>query len=154
MGEELALINPLLRCLFKYFYSTQSLFYNILYKGLNPSCFPSLSIILQLYSWYSTNLLVFFYKNTSRCLQWYTSTFIIGLVYFFSARVFLISTIIMAKIIYLGFLASYTNRVAPIIQISKVLSKFKLSLVSYMVLIQFQVQYQVQSQYQIQIWVF
>jgi len=37
---------------------------------------------------------------------------------FFSARAFLISAIITAKIMCLGFLASYTNRVAPIIQIS------------------------------------
>jgi len=38
-----------------------------------------------------------------------------GLVYFFSARAFLISAIIIAKIVYLGFLASYTNKVALII---------------------------------------
>jgi len=38
-----------------------------------------------------------------------------GLVYFFSARAFLILAVVMAKIVYLGFLASYTNRVAPII---------------------------------------
>jgi len=40
-----------------------------------------------------------------------------GLVYFFSAKAFLISTIITAKIVYLGFLASRTNRVALIIDI-------------------------------------
>jgi len=34
---------------------------------------------------------------------------------FFSARAFLISAIITAKIVYLGFLASYANRVALII---------------------------------------
>ena len=56
-----------------------------------------------------------------------------GLVCFFSTRAFLISVIITAKIVYLGFLASYANRVALIIYISKVLSKLKLSLVSYMV---------------------
>ena len=120
--------------LFKYPRSTQSLFQDILYKGLNPSCFPSLSIILQLYSWCFTNLLASFYKNTSKYLQQYTSTFIAGLVYFFSASAFLISAIITVKIIYLGFLASYTNGVAPIIQIFKVLSEFRLSLVSYIVL--------------------
>jgi len=38
-----------------------------------------------------------------------------GLVCFFGARAFLISAIITVKIVYLGFLASYTNRVAPII---------------------------------------
>jgi len=38
-----------------------------------------------------------------------------GLVYFFSAKAFLISAIIIVKIIYLGFLASYTNKVALII---------------------------------------
>jgi len=54
-------------------------------------------------------------------------------VYFFSARAFLISAIIMVKIIYLGFLASYANRVAPIIWIFKVLSELRLSLVSYIV---------------------
>ena len=41
--------------------------------------------------------------------------FIVGLVCFFSTRVFLISAIITVKIIYLGFLASYTSGVAPII---------------------------------------
>jgi len=56
-----------------------------------------------------------------------------GLVYFFSAKAFLISAIITAKIIYSGFLASCTSGVAPIIWISKVLSGFRLSLVSYTV---------------------
>jgi len=41
-----------------------------------------------------------------------------GLVCFFGARAFLISAIIIAKIVYLGFLATYANGVAPIIQIS------------------------------------
>jgi len=40
----------------------------------------------------------------------------------------------MVKIIYLGFLVSYANRVALIIWISKVLSELRLSLVSYIVL--------------------
>ena len=39
----------------------------------------------------------------------------VGLVYFFSARAFLILAIIIVKIVCLGFLASYTNRVALII---------------------------------------
>jgi len=56
-----------------------------------------------------------------------------GLICFFSAKAFLISAIITAKIIYSSFLASYTSGVAPIIYISKVLSGFKLSLVSYIV---------------------
>ena len=56
-----------------------------------------------------------------------------GLVCFFSTKAFLILAIIMAKIIYLGFLASYANRVALIIQISRVLSLFRLSIVSYIV---------------------
>jgi hypothetical protein len=55
-------------------------------------------------------------------------------VYFFSAKAFLISAIITAKIIYLGFIASYTNRVALIMQISKVLGLFRSSVVSYLVL--------------------
>jgi len=38
-----------------------------------------------------------------------------GLVYFFSAKAFLISAIIIAKIVYSGFLASYASGVAPII---------------------------------------
>jgi hypothetical protein len=38
-----------------------------------------------------------------------------GLVCFFSAKAFLISAIIIAKIVYLGFLASRTNGVALII---------------------------------------
>ena len=37
------------------------------------------------------------------------------LVYFFSAKAFLILAIIIVKIIYLGFIASYANRVALII---------------------------------------
>ena len=51
---------------------------------------------------------------------------------FFSAKAFLISAIITAKIIYLGFIASYTNRVALIIQTSKVLGLFRSSIVSYL----------------------
>ena len=52
---------------------------------------------------------------------------------FFSAKAFLISVIIIVKIIYSGFLASRASRVAPIMQISRVLSLFKLSIVSYIV---------------------
>ena len=133
IGEELTLINPLLRFSFKYFYSTQSLFQDILYRGLNLGYFPSLSIILQLYNQCSSSLLASFLKNTSSRLQYSTSTFIVGLVYFFGAKAFLISAIIIAKIVYLGFLASYANRVALIIQMSKVLSELRSSLVSYIV---------------------
>ena len=56
-----------------------------------------------------------------------------GLVCFFSTRAFLISAIITAKIICLGFLASRASRVALIMWMSKVLSKLRLSLVSYTV---------------------
>ena len=63
-----------------------------------------------------------------------------GLVYFFSAKAFLISAIIMAKIIYLGFLASYTSRVTLIIQIfikrgagCLLITSFQLSIVFYTV---------------------
>ena len=133
IGKELALINPLSRYLSKYFYSTQSLFQDILYRGLNLGYFPSLTIILQLYSQYSSSLLAFSYKNISRYLQYSTSTFIAGLVCFFSTKAFLILAIIIAKIIYLGFIVSYTSRVALIIQISRVLSLFRLSIVSYIV---------------------
>jgi len=56
-----------------------------------------------------------------------------GLVYFFSTKAFLISAIIIAKIIYLGFLASRASRIAPIMRISRVLSELGLSLVSYIV---------------------
>jgi len=52
---------------------------------------------------------------------------------FFSAKAFLISAIVTAKIIYSGFLASCTSGVAPIMWISKVLSRLRLSLVSYTV---------------------
>jgi len=52
---------------------------------------------------------------------------------FFSAKAFLILAIVTVKIIYSGFLASYTSRVAPIMWISKVLSELRLSLVSYIV---------------------
>ena len=54
-----------------------------------------------------------------------------GLVCFFSAKAFLILVIITAKIVYLGFLVSYTSRVALIIKISRVLYLFGLSIVSY-----------------------
>jgi len=54
-------------------------------------------------------------------------------VYFFSAKAFLISAIITAKIVYLGFLASRASGVALIMQISRVLSLLKLSIVSYIV---------------------
>ena len=133
IGKELALINPLSRCLSKYFYSTQSLFQDILYRGPNLGSFSSLIIILQLYSWRSSSLLASSYKNTSRYLQYSTSTFIVGLVCFFSAKAFLILAIIIAKIIYLDFLVSYASGVALIIEVSSVLSLFKLSIVSYAV---------------------
>ena len=55
----------------------------------------------------------------------------IGLVYFFSTKAFLILAIIIVKIIYLGFLASYTSGVALIIRISRVLSSFRSSIASY-----------------------
>ena len=74
IGNELALINPLSRYLSKYFYSTLSLFQDIPYRGLNLGSFPSLIIILQLYSWRSGSLLASFYKNISRYLQYSTST--------------------------------------------------------------------------------
>ena len=54
--------------------------------------------------------------------------------YFFSNQAFLILAIIIAKIVYLGFLASYTSGVAPIIRIFRVLSLFRLSIVSYIAL--------------------
>ena len=41
--------------------------------------------------------------------------------------------IIIAKIVYLGFIASRANRVALIMQISRVLSLLRLSIVSYIV---------------------
>jgi len=56
-----------------------------------------------------------------------------GLVYFFSTKAFSISAIITAKIVYSSFLASRANGVAPIMWIFKVLSKLRLSLVSYTV---------------------
>ena len=52
---------------------------------------------------------------------------------FFSAKAFLILAIITAKIVYLGFLASYTSGVALIMQTFSVLSLFGLSIVSYIV---------------------
>ena len=52
---------------------------------------------------------------------------------FFSTKAFLISAIIIVKIVYPYFLASRANRVALIIQISSVLSLFRSSIVSYIV---------------------
>ena len=43
--------------------------------------------------------------------------------YFFGVKAFLISAIIITKIVYMGFLASYINRVALIIWIFIVLNK-------------------------------
>ena len=43
--------------------------------------------------------------------------------YFFNTKAFLISAIITAKIVYLGFLASYISGVALIIWISIILSE-------------------------------
>ena len=122
IGKELTPINPLSRYLSKYFSSTQSLFQDILYRGLNLGSFPSLIIILQLYSQRSSSLLASSYKNISRYLQYSTSTFIEGLVCFFSTKAFLISAIIIVKIVYLGFIASRTSKVALIIQMPRVLS--------------------------------
>jgi len=51
---------------------------------------------------------------------------------FFSAKAFLISAIVTAKIVYLGFLANYANRVALIMRISRVPSSLGLSIVSYL----------------------
>ena len=56
-----------------------------------------------------------------------------GLVCFFSTKAFLILAIITAKIIYLGFLVSYTSEVAPIMWISNILRSLRLSIVSYIV---------------------
>jgi len=74
-----------------------------------------------------------FYKNISRYLWYSTSTFIAGLVCFFSAKAFLISAIVIAKIICSGFLVSYISGVALIMWISKALNGLRLSLVLYMV---------------------
>ena len=115
IGKELTLINPLSKYSSKYLYSTQSLFQYILYRGLNLESFPSLIIILQLYGWRSGSLLASSYKNNFRCLQYSISTFITGSMYFLNTKAFSISAIIIVKIVYLGFLASYTSRVAPII---------------------------------------
>jgi hypothetical protein len=54
-------------------------------------------------------------------------------VYFFSTKAFLILAIVIAKIISLGFLASYTSGVALTMQISRVSSLFRSSIVSYVV---------------------
>ena len=51
---------------------------------------------------------------------------------FFSTKAFLISAVIIVKIIYSYFLASYASGVALIIYISKVLSLFRSSIVSYL----------------------
>ena len=53
--------------------------------------------------------------------------------YLFSAKAFLISAIIIVKIVCLGFLVSYASRVALIMQIFSVLSLFGLSIVFYIV---------------------
>ena len=52
--------------------------------------------------------------------------------YFFGTKAFLISAIITAKIVYLGFLVSRASGVALIMQTSKVLGLFGSSIVSYL----------------------
>ena len=52
---------------------------------------------------------------------------------FFNAKAFLILAIIIVKIVYLDFSVSRASRVALIMQISRVLSLFRLSIVSYIV---------------------
>ena len=52
--------------------------------------------------------------------------------YFFGAKAFLILAIVIAKIIYLGFLVSCACGVALIMRISRVLSSLGLSIVSYL----------------------
>jgi hypothetical protein len=56
-----------------------------------------------------------------------------GSVCFFSTKAFLISAIVIVKIVYSGFLVSYASGVALIMQISRVLSLFRSSIVSYIV---------------------
>ena len=51
--------------------------------------------------------------------------------YFFNIKAFLILAIVTVKIIYLGFLASYISRVALIMRIFIILSKFWSSIASY-----------------------
>jgi hypothetical protein len=55
------------------------------------------------------------------------------LVCFFSTKALLILAIVTAKIVYLGFLASYTSGVALIIWMFRVLGLFKLSIIFYIV---------------------
>jgi len=50
---------------------------------------------------------------------------------FFSAKAFLISVIVITKILYLCFLASYASGAALIIQMSIILSELRLSTVFY-----------------------
>ena len=51
--------------------------------------------------------------------------------FFFGTKAFLILAIITVKIVYLGFLVSYINGVALIIQISRVFNKLQLPVVFY-----------------------
>ena len=66
IGEELALINPLLRFSSRYFRSTWSSFWDISYRGPNPGCFPSSSTILWSYGRCSGSLSASFRKNASK----------------------------------------------------------------------------------------
>ncbi len=58
----------------------------------------------------------------------------VGSVCFFSTKAFLILAIVTVKIIYSGFLVSYTSGVALIMWISRVLSLLRSSIVSYLTL--------------------
>jgi len=51
---------------------------------------------------------------------------------FFGAKAFLILVIVIAKIVYLGFLVSCASGVALIMQISRVLSSLGLSIIFYL----------------------
>jgi len=57
---------------------------------------------------------------------------VVGLVCFLSAKAFLILAIVIIKIVYSGFLASYANKVALIMRIFRVLSLLILLVVSYL----------------------
>ena len=58
-----------------------------------------------------------------------------GLVCFFGVKAFLISAIVIVKIVYLGFLANCTSGVALIMRIFRVLSLFRLSTLGHPVIL-------------------
>ena len=111
-------MNPFSRCSLRYYYITSSSSYNILYSGPNFSVILGLSSILKSYlSRYGGSQSINYFLNLLIRLQYSSGIRGRGLIYCFSSSAFLISSIIIAKILQSRFLANEIKGAACIIQI-------------------------------------